>query len=35
MAGRVDEARVTLRRAAAEPTGSDAIAEMYIWHNLG
>ena len=36
MAGRVDEARVTLRRAAAEANQvGHAIAEMYIWHNLG
>ena len=36
MAGRVDEARVTLRRAADEANRiGHAIAEMYIWHNLG
>jgi hypothetical protein len=36
MAGRVDEARVTLRRAADEGNRvGHAIAEMYIWHNLG
>ncbi len=36
MAGRVDEARVTLRRAAEEAGRvGHAIAEMYIWHNLG
>ena len=34
--GRVDEARVTLRRAADEANRvGHAIAEMYIWHNLG
>jgi len=36
MAGRVDEARVTLRRAADEANRvGHAIAEMYIRHNLG
>ena len=36
MAGRVDEARVTLRRAADESNHvGHAIAEMYSWNNIG
>ena len=36
MAGRVDEARVTLRRAADESNQvGHAIAEMYSWNNIG